>query len=382
MKPIVRSGDGDPLRVLHLVTSDAFAGTERHVLNLTRELRALGCAAELACPPSAVRLRSEATAAGVTLHPSRNCRPRAWLGAVARGVAVDAPNVIHAHDGKAAIVATALSKLMDGMLIRTQHFSRPASLERGGLRGSASLRFHRSLNRKLDGYIAVSQHVADGARERCETGTAKLVVIPPGIDLPTEMVVGQARTARREMSHPVVAFVGRLEPERRLDVLLRAVPLVRARFPDCQFVLAGSGGGEGELKLLASDLGIEDAIIWKGWVENSYSTLNLASVYVNPWPWEGFGMAMAEAMAIALPVVAIDTGASTNMVEPGINGWLVPGGDAEALAAAIIRLASDAACAAHMGEAARRRATSLYGAERTAQETLALYEELRERACA
>ena len=365
----------EPLRVLHIVTSSAFAGTERHVLYLARGLRALGCAAELACPPSAVRLRAEAAAAGVRSHPARS-RERTWLGTLVRDIARIRPDVVHVHDGRGAVAAALLGPLAGGLLVRTQHFTRPASLERTGLRGSASLRLHRTLNRKVDGYICVSESVADGARERRETRSADVAVIPPGIVLPSRGALAAAQSARATMSQTVVAFAGRLEPERRLDVLLKAITGVVAQMPGCHFVLAGTGSAERELKSLASQLRIQDAVTWKGWVDDPYALLERAHLYVNPAPWEGFGMAMAEAMAIGLPVVAVDSGASSNMIESGVTGCLVPAGDVAALCRAIVRLGSDRAQTAFMGQAAHERAASLYGAPRTAQVTLTLYRQL------
>ena len=104
-----------------------------------------------------------------------------------------------------------------------------------------------------------------------------------------------------------------------------------------------------------------------------YLLMGQAHVYVNTWPWEGFGMATAEAMGLALPVVAVDSGASSEMVDPGITGFLVPPGDAPALSAALSRVLLDPDRAAEMGEAGRRRALALYGVQRTARDTLALY---------
>ena len=369
-----------PLRVLHVVTSDAFAGIERHVIRLSRELRVLGCAAELACPPAAARMRAEAQAAGIPVHPSATRRPRLWLGDVARNVATESPDVVHLHDGRAAVAGALLAPLAGGLMVRTQHFTRPASVERSGLRGRMSRRLHRVLNRKLDGYIAVAQRVLDGALERHETGGAEVVVISPGIELPAESALSQARVLRDGLAHPVIAYIGRLETEKRLEILLDAVPRVRGKIPDCQFVIAGSGGAEKELRSLADRLEIESAVTFKGEVARPDSVLARAHVYVNPWPWEGFGLAMAEAMAFALPVVAVNSGASPELVEDGVTGLLVPAGDAAALANALISLARDRRLGLEMGALARQRATAQYGVERTARDTLAFYRKLWERA--
>jgi glycosyltransferase involved in cell wall biosynthesis len=323
-------------------------------------------------------MRTEAGAKEITVRPSRTLLPHTWLSAVARDIAIRPPDAIHLHDGRSAVASALLAPLVRGLVIRTQHFTRPASVERQGWRKPTSMALHRALNRKLDGYIAVSEAVATGAREREETGDAEVVVIPPGILLPDDQAVASARAAREASREHVVAFVGRLERERRLDVLLEAIPAVLEQLPDCRFVIAGSGGAEDELKVHARRLEIDTAITWAGWVAEPEAVLSRAHVYVNTEPWEGFGMAMAEAMAFGLPVVAVNSGASTEMVEDGVTGFLVPGEDAAALARAIGWLARHPLRAEEMGTAGRERAVRAYGVQGVARATLAFYERLRE----
>jgi len=271
-----------------------------------------------------------------------------------------------------------LSTVLGGIFVRTQHFVYTATMNRRGWARRASLALHRRVNSRLDGYVAVSQSVAQAGRARRETGDALVAVIPPAIVFPTNDALSRARAARATLAYPVVAFAGRLEPERHLDVLLRAVPIVLAEIPDCRFVLAGAGSAEEDLRQLAAELGIEAGITWAGWVADTYSVLTNAHAYVNTWPREAFGMAMAEAMALALPVVAVDAGANTEMVNGGVTGSLVPVDDSAAMAAAIVDLLRDRAVAAEMGEAARERALAAFGGRLTAVSTLALYERLLE----
>ena len=373
-----RTHHHEPLRVLHVVTSDAYAGIERHVLRLARELRALGCDAELACPPSALRLRAEAAAAGIPVRPSADGARRPWISRVARQLAAQPADVVHLHDGRAAVAGLLLARLGQPLVVRTQHFTHPASVGRRGLRREASLALHRTLNRRLDGYVAVSRSVADAADERRETGDAAVVVIAPGIELPDEAAVARAQGAREGLPQPVVAFVGRLEAEKHVDVLLHAIPRVLGRLPGCRFVIAGAGGQEAALRELSGRLGVEAAVTWTGEVTDPGAVFEGAHLYVNPSPSEGFGLATIEAMAFALPVVAADSGGSAEIVADTETGLLVAGGNADAMAAAIVALAGDRPRAAQLGEEARRRTLPRYGIERTAQATLAFYRRLSE----
>ncbi len=273
-------------------------------------------------------------------------------------------------------MGTLLAPLAGAVLVRTQHFLRPASLERSGNRQRASLALHRSLNRRLRGYVAISATVAEAACLRREVAVADIVVIPPAIQLPDERAVSAARAARHNLAAPVVAFAGRLVVERRLDRLIRAMPLVLERLPACRLIIAGTGEAEEHLKTLAAALGVQQAITWAGWVAEPYSVLARAHVYVNTWSDEGFGMAMAEAMTLAMPVIAVRSGANVEMVQPGVTGLLVAEDDADDLASAIVEIVGQRERAAVMGERARERALSLYGARRTAQSTLIHYERL------
>jgi len=355
------------LRVVHVVCGTAFAGTEKHVLALATQLRQLGCDAEIACPRSSVELRTQASRSAVPLRPLRPSR--GWARA-------DAPDVVHVHDGRSAVIGAAMAATAGAALVRTQHFVRPASAERAGLRGRLSVGVHRLINRRLDGYICVSAAAARAARNRRDATRARSVVIPPGVAIPSSTQVEEAVAARSAAPHPVILSAGRLEPERRFDVLLDAIPTVLRSVPDCEFLIAGAGSAETDLKAQVGSLGVEKSVRWTGWLPDLAPALAGAHIYVNPWPWEGFGMATAEAMGFALPVVAINSGASPELVEDGVSGRLVEPDDPAALAAALVELLADRDRGAALGLAGRGRALSRYSVPATAESTLALYRQI------
>ncbi len=360
MRLAVGAGRSD---VLHIVGSDAFAGTERHVLGLVTELRQLGCQGEIACLRTARVLRHEAAAAGVPV--------RSILGSM-RGN----DHIVHTHDGRSALVGYVRAAVGRAVYVRTQHFVRPASEARPGWRGNSSLLAHRLINSRLDGYVCVSAAAARAARERRDTANVPLTVIPPGVRLASAEQAEEAATKRAEAAHPVVVTAGRLERERRIDVLVDAIPLIRRRFPDCRFVIAGAGKAEGELKSRARELGIDTAIDWTGWLPETATVLTQGHVYVNTWPAEGFGMATAEAMGYALPVIVVDSGASPELVEDRISGRIVEALNPPALAETVCHLLADRPLAAAIGSAARERASRRYSFRSTAVSMLDFYEQL------
>lgn len=363
--------------IVQVVSSSGYAGIERHALGLCRELLALGCTVRLVCPISAERMRAEAADVGLATYCPQ--RGRRHVAALAEAL-ISPPALVHVHDGRSAVAVAAASMLTRTHVFRTQHFVSPASTERTGWRRSASLAAHRTINRRLDGYIAVSGIAAELALRRGEVDRGRLRVISPGVALASSAQADAAR--RRRATHVgeyAVAFVGRLEKEKRVDVLVHAFSLLRARVPTVRLVVAGAGSEQQRLKKLAEDLGVADAVTWTGWVSEPDSVLAGADIYVNPWPREGFGMAMAEAMSYELPVVAPDAGASPELVENGVTGFLVRPEDPISLASAVLRLVEDRELGLWMGRNARQRALERYGIERTARTTLDLYEQRLER---
>jgi glycosyltransferase involved in cell wall biosynthesis len=284
-----------------------------------------------------------------------------------------APDVVHAHKGRSAVLGAGLAAVNGAAFVRTQHFVRPASIERAGWRGRASRAMHRLLNSRLDGYVCVSQAVAEAARARRDAVGTPTAVIPSGVELPRTEEVQRFIASRSADPRSIVVSAGRLEPERRLDVLLDAVAQVRDAIPGCWFVIAGSGSAEEDLKAQARRLGIEDVVQWTGWLPEIRPLLAGSHVYVNTWPWEGFGMATAEAMGAALPVVAVNSGASPELIVSGVTGLLVPPADSGALAAAICEVLTDRERMRVMGAAGRERALAHYSMPATAESMLEFY---------
>ena len=141
-------------------------------------------------------------------------------------------------------------------------------------------------------------------------------------------------------------YVGRLDPEKGLDVLLRAFAGVPG-----ELVLVGSGTAEAELRASAGERVRFTGALPRDEVTAWYRR---ADVFVLPSRSEPWGMVLNEAAAAGLPLVATEgVGAARELVEDGVNGFRVPVGDERALAAALRRLAEDAAFRAAAGERSR-----------------------------
>ncbi|WP_408640288.1 glycosyltransferase [Saccharomonospora saliphila] len=171
---------------------------------------------------------------------------------------------------------------------------------------------------------------------------------------------------------PTVAFVGRLDAEKRLEELIRALPRVHETL-DAQLVLVGTGTRRPALERLAAEVGVADRVRFLGFApdEQLPITYQAADVFAIPGVAELQSIATLEAVASGLPVVAADAVALPHLVSPERNGFLFRPGDVAGLAAALTRLLSSASLRDRMGAASRTVA-----AAHDHEATLARFEEI------
>jgi len=173
---------------------------------------------------------------------------------------------------------------------------------------------------------------------------------------------------RLRSDSPIVVTTARLNKIKGIDVLLRAMALVRERRPDVSAVVLGSvqlghTDDAEEFARLQRDLALEDTVTFAGYVERPEIILATAAVYVQPSRWEGVPMGALEAMAMGLPVVATRVGGLPEVIEHGVTGLLVTPDDPEALASAIIEVVESPDQGARLGAAARAWAQRNHSAD-------------------
>ncbi|MBW2595340.1 MAG: glycosyltransferase family 4 protein [Deltaproteobacteria bacterium] len=151
-------------------------------------------------------------------------------------------------------------------------------------------------------------------------------------------------------------FVGRLVEIKCIDILLKAVQHVRNTIPNVTAVIVGEGPLRGELEQLVRELGISDCVAFVGRQHNIREWLNKARLFVLTSRSEGLSIAMTEAMACGLPAVVSDVGDLADLVEDGINGFLVPRLTPELFADRIIELLTNNEKLRDFSQAARRSA--------------------------
>ena len=197
---------------------------------------------------------------------------------------------------------------------------------------------------RADAVVAVSRGVAKDLAENLRIPKSVIRVIHnPTVD--DEVF----RLLREPVRHPwfeddgppVLLSVGRLTAQKRFEVLVRAVSLVRQRRL-VRLVILGEGGERERLESLVQELGLGDCVSLPGFDSNPYAYMARARLYVMSSAWEGFPNSVVEALACGLAVVSTDCPSGpreildTNLLGTGSYGTLVPVDDPRELAEAIL----------------------------------------------
>ena len=230
--------------------------------------------------------------------------------------------------------------------------------ERGWVRVllSVQARWERLNTARADRVIVPSRYSASVAREVYGIPEAKLAIVPEPIDL-ADWRRRFADAALPRAGRPTILSVARMYPRKRLEDLLHAAAILRARIPDAQIRIVGEGPESARLHLLHQKLGLGDTVVLLGEVSRSRLAVEytIAHCFCLPTVQEGFGLVFAEAMAAGLPVVACRAAAVPEIVEDGRTGILVGQRNPAELAHALETLLVNENLRTEFGLAATRR---------------------------
>jgi glycosyltransferase involved in cell wall biosynthesis len=224
----------------------------------------------------------------------------------------------------------------------------------------------------LDAVTAVSKASAESVRAYCKPDTSL-----HGIANLVEDPVSFGLSNGRQPDEFVVGCIARLVPEKDVDTLLRAAEIFCKERIELKVMIYGDGPLRGSLEATARSLGLDGKVVFAGAfaktdlpeVMASIDLVVLASIY------EGFGVTLVEGMAFGKPAVATAGGGVPEVVVDGVTGLLVPPESPQALADAIVRLASDGDLYNRFAHAARERYLNCYTPETVVPQYVAIYEQ-------
>ena len=350
--------------VLHVIDSLDLGGAQEVVLNLAT------CGSgefhhEVAALHGRGIYRQRLREAGVQVH---SLAPHKffplYLATLPALLATLRPRVVHAHLIPSNILAKPLAATLGApAVVSHDHTNDSRRLDSKPL-----LALDRWANRFAGHFIAVSASCRDFLVRHENIDPARISVVRNAIDLRRfDPRLIERHSAREKLGLPLkgrwVAGVGRLNPQKNFSLFLDVAARLARRFSDVQFLLAGNGPEESALKSKTRALGLEDRVVFSGYVADPRLVYCAADVLLMPSLFEGLPMTLLEAMAMDLPVVASRLDGMAEVLRNGENGLLVPSGDANGFECAVTRILEDDIFASAIKRSARSTIETGYSVE-------------------
>ena len=242
------------------------------------------------------------------------------------------------------------------------------------MQGTVSYQLEQDLFEKADKLTAVSNSVAHELNEY-GIDPAEVNVLGNGVDTHIFKPAAKKQTSGR----PYLFTAARLAPRKGLRDLIACAEIVCQQFPEHQFLIAGSGPREAELRAEIERRTLQKNVILLGYMGDKKRLVKLyqqADAYIHPAHYEGLPTVLLEAMACGIPAITTAVSGSLDVIDDGVNGLLAPARQPETLANAIIRILSDSAFAAKLGKAGLATISERYAWNVVSQNYVNEYEQL------
>lgn len=352
-------------KVLLFAGQFAVRGQSGYTLRLARGLPEQGIRPSVVCPDACVLSADVRQALQIRVYPHllQPILGRLMLEILRRQLSLDPPDIIHAQSQKALSGAAWIARKLDRPLVVTVHdFLNP----------NKRLRIDRSVCQRI---LAVSEAVRNDLITQHKLPAEMITVISSGVPSrplePEEMVLNSAKV-------PVVGTAGPLEAVKGLPFFLGAAARVLATGRDVEFVVAGAGPEEQNLRRLTRELGIAEHVTFLPNLSDFTPALEAMDIFCLPSLSQGLGTVMLEAMALGRPVIATKVGGVFQVVHDGKTGLLVPPSNSAQLADRMLELLDDPLKARRLGQAAHEVVESQFNLERMVSQTADVYREMLE----
>ena len=354
------------IRVLHCISDSNIGGAGRLLLHLLRHFDKDVFDVTVVVPKgSALVPRIEECGIPVieTEHGRDASHDRGGIPELCGIMRRVKPHIVHTHSSLDARIAAWLCGVKCRIYTRHSVFDPPRRLTTFPGKQIAGA-VNNTLATRI---IAVAQAAADiltatGVRED------KITVILNGVEPLTPSTAEECVALRRELGFADTDFVcgisARMEPYKGHSYLVETARAVCAVRPEAKFLVMGTGTTYEETMRLAREAGLDGKMVFTGFVTDVVPYYSIMNLSLNcSWGTEATSLALIEAMSLGLPAVVTSFGGNPGVIEDGVNGFLVPEKDSDAMAEAIVRIMGDPALYDTLSAGAKTR----FGEKFTAQ---------------
>lgn len=359
------------MKVLLVDLETEWRGGQNQALLLLKGLRDCGHEAELVTANGSA-LGQRAAASGVQVHSvSRGIFrfPAAWkVRELLRSGRFD---VVHANE------AHAVTAVWLALWERRETLRVPLVISRRVGYAIGKNPLARARYKSAARIIAISRWSAERAI-RSGVPEQKVTIVYEGVGIPAIPTVERRAAARSRWGVAADTFllgcVGVLSPDKGQECLIHALAAVRRKYPRARLLLAGDGPCRARLDASARELGLADAVIFAGFVDDVEEVYAALDLFLLPSFFEALSNALMSAMAYAVPSIAFNCGGPAEIIEHGKSGLLIEAGNVEALSASIATMLDDSGLREMLGNQGRERIQENFSVEKMVDGMIRVYE--------
>jgi glycosyltransferase involved in cell wall biosynthesis len=347
------------VRVVHVIQNLHYGGMEKLLTDIVQHIDKTRFESHVLTLQYLGRYSREITGhAGLHVAPKMSRLSLLRPAALAASIAELKPDIVHTHSGVWYKAARAARLAGVERVVHTEHGRQPENL--------LPRLLDRRAARLTETVVAVSQPLRTYMSERLRLPESQIVVVRNGVDSDRFRPHTPSGTLSRELGlrpdQPIVGSIGRLEPVKGYDVVIKAFSELCKCSRDDQAVLviAGEGSARAELETIIGQLGLRDRVFLLGWRDDALDLYAHFRCFVlGSWS-EGTSVSLLEAMACGVAPAVTAVGGNGDVLGTDLAGQLVPAGDVRALAACIAETLQPEA-AREIGLKARRRIETNFG---------------------
>lgn len=359
------------MKILHVEAGKHLYGGARQVLYIAEGLAARGVDNLLACPNGSEMARQQP--AGVRVLPMKMSGD-ADIGLAFRLAALiraEQPDLVHLHSRRGADTWGGLAARLAGVpCVLSRRVDNPES------RLAVALKY-----RLYDHVITISEGIRQVLLGE-GLPAARVSCVRSAVEATPYLVPVDGAAFRREFGLPpdalVAGVVAQMIPRKGHRYLFAALPDLLKRHPALKVLIFGQGPLEAELRADVEARGLADAVRFTGFRHDLPRWIGGLDLLIHPAEMEGLGVSLLQASAAGVPIITSRAGGLPEAVQDEVTGILCPPGDVPALAAAVDRLAGDAALRRRFGAAGRARILAEFSIAGMVEGNLRIYRQVLE----
>lgn len=358
------------IRVCHIISGDLWAGAEVMTFHLLKGLRECNDLELSAILLNEGRLAKELRGLNISVEVFDESKMSFFqiILAIKKALNHRPPDVIHSHRYKENILAYLVSKTKKGIkLITTQHGMSEAEGNIGLKHQLISKLNFFLLPRCFQNIVAVSKDIQKAFVNQYRFPEDKVKVIHNGIEIP------EVSPIMKEKNSFVIGSSGRLFPIKDYPLMVEVAREILKKTNGIRFELAGDGPERLKIQDLIKKNGSGKIFHLRGFVDDISSFYKGLDLYLNTSIHEGIPMSVLEAMAHGVPVIAPKVGGLMEIIDDGVNGYLVDGRNVKDFVNRCIALFENDTLRKEMGSAARNKIINKFSMDQMAQKYYNLY---------